>query len=162
MKIAIIYHSLSGQTKKLAELLKAKLTQEQHIVSITELATDKPVKGGTIREKINFTVTNLPDLSEFDAICIGGPVWAFGPSTVVYKAILQLPDLKGKMAMPFTTMGFPLTDMGGKGAIKHMSKALSDKGAKVLPGIIIPKMFRKFDILMEIATNNCLEYFKDK
>jgi hypothetical protein len=114
-----------------------------------ELATDVPVKGGSIRQELKFKVTNLPDLSEYDALCVGGPCWAFGPSIVTYKAIQQMGSLNGKKVLPFTTMGFPLEGMGGKGAIKHMSLALQTKGAKVLPGIIIPKMFRNFELLME-------------
>jgi len=159
MKIAIIYHSLSGQTAKLAKLMENSLAKAGHAISAIELKTDVPVKGGTIRQPLNFKVTNLPDVSEFDALCIGGPVWAFGPSTVTYKAITQLGELNKKKVLPFVTMGFPLKGMGGKGAIHHMSKALADKGAEVLPGIIVPRMFHNFAQLAEKAAEDSLCFF---
>lgn len=159
MKIAIIYHSLTGQTRKLAQLMQSKLTQAGHQVTMTELKTNIEQKSGTIRQQMKFEVTNLPDLNEFDAICMGGPVWAFGPSTVAYKAILQMQNINGKKALPFVTMGFPFKGMGGKGAIKHMSKALTEKGAVILPGIIIPKMFRNFELLMAEASDQSVGYF---
>lgn len=161
MNIAIIYHSQTGNTEKLAKLLDARLKEEGHTVTRFKLETDVPVKGGTIRQPMNFKLTNLPDISTFDAYCIGGPVWAFGPSVVIYKAILQMDDLKKKNVLPFVTMSFPLIGMGGKNAIKHISKAIADKNGNPLPGIIVPKMFHNFDIEMEKAVNSCLGYFVD-
>ena len=160
MKIGIIYHSMSGQTKKLAQLMQTGLTNQGHEISLIELQTDVPQKGGSIRQQPNFTVTNLPDVTAFDALCIGGPVWAFGPSTVTYKAILQMPALNGKKVLPFCTMGFPLKGMGGNGCIKHCSVALKEKGATVLPGIIVPKMFHNFNALLAQAVLISQELFK--
>lgn len=68
-------------------------------------------------------------------------------------------DLQKKKVLPFVTMGFPFAGMGGKAAIKHMSKAIAEKNGNALPGIIIPKMFRKFDLLMEKAVNDSMAYF---
>jgi hypothetical protein len=149
---------MSGQTAKLAKHLEAKLTQAGHEVKSFQVQTDKEIKGGSIRQPLNFTVTNLPDVQEFDVVCLGGPVWAFGPSTVAYKAILQMPELKGKKALPFVTMGFPLPGMGGKGAIKHMSFALKQKGADVLPGLIVPRRFLHSEPKLEILLGNCLNF----
>jgi len=161
MKIGIIYHSLSGQTRKLARLMQAKLKQDGHDTILVELTASPEQKSGTIRQPLKFEVTNLPGISGFDALCVGGPVWAFGPSTVTYKAILQMPELTGIKVLPFVTMGFPLTWMGGNGAIRHMSAALIQKGATVLPGIIVPKMFRKLDLLLEQAAESCRQQFQN-
>jgi hypothetical protein len=62
-----------------------------------------------------------------------------------------MPALNGKKALPFVTMGFPLKGMGGKAAIKHMSKLLADKGAQVLPGIIVSRMFHNFELQLKQA-----------
>lgn len=161
MNIAIIYHSQTGQTAKVAKHLETKLTRDGHEVTVFDLKTDVPVKGGSIKQPMNFEIVNLPDITEFDALCVGGPVWAFGPSTVIYKALQLMPNFNGKKVLPFTTMGFPFEGMGGKNAVNHISKVLSGKAAKVLPGIIIPKMFHNFDELMKKAVDNCLAYFKD-
>jgi len=159
MNIAIIYHTMTGNTKILAKRLESKLTREGHEVAMFELETNVPVKGGTIRQPMNFEIVNLPDISDYDALCVGGPVWAFGPSTVIYKAIQLMPNFNGKKVLPFTTMGFPFAGMGGKNAINKISILLLGKAAKILPGIIIPKMFRNFDLLMEKAVGNSLAYF---
>jgi flavodoxin len=160
MKIGIIYHSQSGTTRKLAQHLQTALTQQGHEITMTELKTDVEQKGGTIRQPMNFTVTNLPDVSAYDALCIGGPVWAFGPSTVTFKAIQQLADLKGKKVLPFCTMGFPLKGMGGKGCIRHFSALLKEKGAEVLPGVIVSKMFHNLEQEIGKAVRQSLEQIK--
>lgn len=156
MKIGIIFHSLTGHTMRMAMLIEQKLTQANHEVVLTQLQTNKPIKSGSIRQPLDFEITNLPDVSNYDAVIVGGPVWAFGPSTIAYKAITMMKGLKGKKMLPFVTMGFPLEGMGGKAAISHMSNAAKANGAIVLSGIIVPKMFRKFDILMEQGAESCV------
>ena len=158
MKIAIIFHSMTGNTMRLAILIENKLTKAGHEVALTQLQTNKPVKAGSIRQPMEFDITNLPDVSGFDAVIMGGPVWAFGPSTVIYKAITKMKSLNGKKLLPFVTMGFPLKGMGGKAAINHMSNAAKANGAIVLPGIIIPKMFHDFDALIEQGAEDCVNY----
>jgi len=158
MKIAIIFHSQTGQTLRLAKLMESKLTKAGHEVALTQLQTDVPVKEGSIRQPMNFEITNLPDVSGFDVILAGGPVWGFGPSTVIYKAITKLENLKGKKFLAFVTMGFPLTGLGGKATVKQMSKAAAVNGAIILPGIMVPKMFRNFELLLEKGAEDCVKY----
>jgi hypothetical protein len=157
MNIAIIYHSSTGHTRSLAGMIEAGLAEKGHTIKKIELRTSVPVNGGTIRQPLNFEVTNLPDLAEFDSICLGGPVWAFGPCTVTYKAILQMPALNCKKVLPFVCMGFPCKGMGGKGAIRHMTAALTEKGAKVLPGIIVPQMFHNFEKQVKQAAEKSVD-----
>lgn len=162
MRIAIIYHSQTGHTRKLAELMQSKLAAEGHDITMVEIKTNVPVNSGTFRQPMNFEITNLPELAGFDAYCVGGPVWAFGPSPVIYKAITVMGDLKKKAVLPFVTMGFPLAGMGGKSTLKHMNAAIANTNGSPLPGIIIPRMFHNVDILMEKATNQCIAYFVNK
>jgi flavodoxin len=161
MKIAVIYHSQTGNTEKLAKYLETSLTGAGHSVTPVKLQTDVEVKSGTRKFMPPFNITNLPNLSEFDAVCVGGPVWAFGPSPVIFKAASQLENLKGKKVLPFVTMGFPCPAMGGKGAIKHLSQALKDKGAEVLPGIIIPRMWHKYERDMQKAAESVIPHFQE-
>lgn len=158
MKIAILFHSQTGHTMQMAKLIESKLVKTGNEIVVTQLQTNIPVKAGSIRQPMTFEITNLPDVSGFDAVIAGGPVWAFGPSTVIYKAITQLKGLKDKKLLPFVTMGFPLPGMGGKAAIKHMSAAAKSNGANVLQGIIIPKMFHNFELLMEKGAEDCINY----
>jgi hypothetical protein len=156
MRIAILYHSQTGHTQDMAKLIETKLIKAGHEVRTTQLQTNIPQKGGSIRQPMDFEIVNLPDISGFDAIIVGGPVWAFGPSTVVYKALTLMKDLKGKKLLPFVTMGFPLKGMGGKTAIGYMGAVAMANGATVLSGIIIPKMFHNFELLMEKGAESCV------
>ena len=149
MKIGIIVHSLSGHTLRFAQLIQSKLQENGHEVELTQVQTSIPVKSGSVRQPVNYTVTNLPDISGYDLLCIGGPVWAFGASPVICQAIRQMGSLKGKKALPFATMGFPLTGMGGKGALRWMSREIGEKHATLLPGVVIPTMFHNFNLLYE-------------
>jgi flavodoxin len=155
MKIAIIFFSQTGHTQRLAKLIESKLVKSGNEVAMTQLQTDKPIAGGTIKQHADFEVTNLPNVSGYDAVLMGCPVWAFGPAVVAYKALTMLKDLKGKRFIPFTTMGFPLVGMGGRNCIKHLSKVAAEKGATVLPGIIVPKMFHNFEQLLEQGAEDC-------
>lgn len=48
--------------------------------------------------------TNIPDLSEYDVILLGYPVWAQDVPAFVADFVLQC-DLKGKTVIPFVTFG---------------------------------------------------------
>ena len=149
MNIGIVIHTQTGTTRKFANLISGKLIQAGHQVTIMELTTNVTVNGGTIKHHTPFEITNQPDVSGFDAVCIGAPVWAFGESVVIHKCINSLVTMKDKPVIPFVTMGFPLDGMGGKTAIAHMSEDAKRMGAKVLPGSIVNKMFRNQAEIME-------------
>jgi len=152
MKIAILVHSQTGKTLKFAESLKAKLSANSHEVQLTRLETTMPIKGGSIRQAMDIKFSNLPSVLEADVVLFGGPVWAFGPSPVIVEAIKQLGALKGKKALSFVTMGFPLKGMGGRAALKWMDRTAATQGAKVLPGSICCQMFHNLDAQIEAET----------
>jgi flavodoxin len=149
MRICTIVHSSTGTTLKFAKIINEKLQKEGHSVDLVELQTDVPVKAGSIRQPMNFKITNLPDVSTYDTILVGGPVWAFSISTVAYKCITTFSDMKGKKFLPFVTMGFFLPGMGGTSALKTMSTVAKDLGADVIPGAVACKMFHNIDKMME-------------
>lgn len=140
MKILIVYHSESGHTKAFAEGISGKLTALGHAVNSIQLETAAPVKLAPLRVKQDIAFVNLPDPGAYDALLFGGPVWAWGPSPVIIKAIHKMGKLTGKTCLPFATMGFT----GGKAAIRYMSRELGTKGAKVLPGAICRHMLCNF------------------
>ncbi len=148
MKIGIIFHSKTGTTLGFGHLIGGMLREQGHQVELIDLQTDTPVNFGSVRSAPPFKVTNLPDGSKFDALLVGGPVWAFSASPVLYTAVKGLKNIKSKKVLPFVTMGFPLPEMGGKQAIALLNKELSASGATVLPGVIIPKMFHDYKKLM--------------
>lgn len=141
MKILIVYHSQSGNTKAFAEGISGKLTALGHEVSSFQLETKAPAKMTSVRQKQDIDFVNLPDPQGYDTLLFGGPVWAWGPSPVIIAAMHKMGKLTGKTCLPFATMGFT----GGKTALRYMSRELGTKGAKVLPGAICKHMFHNLD-----------------
>ncbi len=141
MKIAVIVHSQSGNTRKFADSIFDKLTSNGHTVNLTQLETSTPVKGGNVRQKMDIRFTNLPNIDDADIVMFGGPVWAFSPSPVIIAAMEQLANLKAKKVVNFATMGFPLKGMGGKAALAWMNRTVGTLGAKVLYSSICCQMF---------------------
>lgn len=160
MRICVIVHSSTGTTMKFANVISEKLRINGHAVDIVELQTDVPVQTGTIRQPMTFNITNLPDISTYDTIFAGGPVWGFSISTVIYKCVTTFSDMKGKKFLPFVTMGFPLPGMGGIGACKLMSKVAKDLGADVLPGAVACKMLRNIDEMMVKEADKTVKLLK--
>jgi NAD(P)H dehydrogenase (quinone) len=158
MNICIIVHSQTGNTLQFAKLLFEKLKTRGNNVDIVELRTDKPVIAGSVKHPPQFKITNLPDISNYDAIIAGGPVWSFSASPVIYKAITELSPLKGRKFIPFVTMSAPLVSMGGTDALKLMNEAAANLGAELLPGVALPRLFNNIDTAMKREVEMiCLE-----
>ncbi len=158
MNICIIVHSQTGNTLQFAKLLADKLQARGNSLDIIELRTNVPVISGSVNHTINFEIKNLPDISNYDVIIAGGPVWSFSVSPVIYKAITRLPAMKGKKFLPFVTMTAPLISMGGTSSLKLMSEAAANLGAEILPGVAIPRLFSNVDsIIIREAEKICME-----
>ncbi len=160
MKLGIIIYSKTGTTLEFGKVIAAKLKEDGHDVDIVELKTDVPVELKSARAASNFNITNLPDCGMYDALLVGGPVWAFTAAPVTVSCLKQLQGISGKKLLPFVTMGFPFAFMGGSRAISAMSGIAAQSGAQVLPGKIAPKLFRHQDMLMKKAASEIPEYFK--
>ena len=160
MRIGIIVHSKTGITLGFGECIASKLRESGYTVDMVQLKTDVPVNAGSVRSAPKFTIVNMPDCKQFDALLVGGPVWALSASPVIFACIKALRDISGKKVLPFVTMGFPFASMGGKQAIAVMSSALAKAGATALPGIIIPHLFRDHNRLMEEAVSTIPSHFE--
>jgi flavodoxin len=159
MNIAVIVHSKTGTTLKLGNTFAESLRKKGHFVEVIELKTDPPVNSGSTRSHPKFSITNIPDPKKYDALLIGGPVWAFSASPVIYEAVKGLNDISGKKVLPFACMGFPHESMGGKQAIDLLSKILTEKGANVLTGKIVPGLFHNREKTMEKAVSEVASLF---
>lgn len=108
-KVLIVYYSHSGNTKYVAEKIKEitggdlfeiKTVQEypRNYNDIVEQAKDE--KQRDFRPEL---VENC-DISEYDTIFVGSPVWWYTFATPV-KTFLTTNDFSGKTIMPFCTHG---------------------------------------------------------
>ena len=132
MKSAIIYYSYSGNTKKVAEIL-AELLGESGQVQQMELIAPEESKSFLaqcrkalyhLKAKINPVQV---DLSGYDLICFGSPVWAFAPAPAMNTYLDLCTGLEGKKVILFTTYG---SGTGNQRCLKYIQDLLSKKGVK--------------------------------
>ena len=107
-KVLVIYYSLTGHTRAIADQIAA-LTQ----ADTYEIKTAQPLDLGwfylNVKKQLKTKqypqlVQNTPDLSQYDVIFVGSPVWWYTVSTPVLS-FLQQTDFMGKKVVPFSTQG---------------------------------------------------------
>ncbi len=155
MKIGIIVHSKTGRTLALAQLIEERLKKQNHAVTLHRLTIDPDIEG----PGKPFNIVNAPDITPYDALLIGGPVWAFSASPVIISYIKSLTKLGGKKVIPFATMGFFCAFLGGTRALEQMSKAAQANGATTLPGAVVPTMLRDHERLKQEAADKIAALF---
>ncbi len=104
MKIGIIVYSQSGHTAAFAREIAGQLGKaglEYDIELVRPQGIPKPWTG-----KIQFR--KIPDITEYDILLVGAPVWAFNISKVIVSLLYKLDSLKGKKVFPFVTHGLPV------------------------------------------------------
>ncbi|MCM8763049.1 MAG: NAD(P)H-dependent oxidoreductase [Candidatus Omnitrophica bacterium] len=146
MRALVIYYSYSGNTRKVSKILAEYLKQKGE-VEITELkAQDESDKFFTQalrafkKERAEILPLNF-DLSQYDLLCLGTPVWAFGPAPAMNTFLDKCFGLAGKQIVLFTTYG---SGAGNNRCLNYMQKILARKGAKD---------FRRFSI-QQFKVNN--------
>ena len=132
-KILVLYYSQTGNTKTVAEEITTKLGAD-----IEEIVASKPYDGDfqatigrCMQEREQGIVPEIQpitvDLSQYDIIFIGYPIW-FGTYAPPVAAFLNQADLSGKKVVPFCTFG--------SGGLESSVKDLTEKqpNAEILPG----------------------------
>lgn len=132
MRGIIIYYSYSGNTKEVSEILSEYLKQKGEIEMLELKAQDESESffGQCNRafwhKKAEIMPVNL-DLSNYDIICFGTPVWAFGPGPAMNTYLEQCKGVNDKDIIIFTTYG---SGTGNNRCLNYMQDVLSRKGAK--------------------------------
>ena len=132
MRSIIIYYSCTGNTKKVAGILAEILSQKGQVTQIELICLDESesflgqcqrafrhVKGKI--QPVNF------DLSGFDLICFGTPVWAFAPTPAMNTYLASCSGTEGKEIILFTTYG---SGVGKERCLNYMQEMLTKKGVK--------------------------------
>jgi flavodoxin len=156
--IGTIVYSRTGATLDFADRIAQKLRERGHAVELTVLKTDGQVRPPRPKD---FRLVNVPDCDKYDAVLVGGPVWAMTAAPPVIVCIESLKGVAGKKLLPFVTMRFPFEGMGGTRAIEAMKKAAESVGAIVMPGIIVPRLFRRHSRLKDAAAQRISEWCVD-
>lgn len=106
VNILIIYYSSSGTTEKIAKMLQEKTNGDIYQIKTNpSYETEQLGKEVALeRESGNICELNgqLPMLSEYDLILIGGPVWSGEPSNPIQK-YLSMINFDGKKVTGFWT-----------------------------------------------------------
>jgi len=133
MKILVIYYSQTGRTKRVAkeltdilgsrgaEVKQARIEPEEERDYNTNITEAR--KG--VAAKVKLTLT---DVSVYDLLCMGTPVWSSAPAPSVNGYLATCSGLEGKKAACFATYG------GGsaRSTLEKLRAKLEEKGAKVI------------------------------
>lgn len=108
-KVLILYYSQTGATKAVAEEIQKQIGGDIQAFDVEEIYDgdfDATIKRCLEERQSGFVPTLVPvgDLSEYDVIFLGYPIW-FGTYAPPVKALLENVDLSGKTIVPFCTFG---------------------------------------------------------
>lgn len=133
MKIGIIVYSKTGNTLAVANRLYEQYLKLGHTVNLERVIVANDAESTVAKMKL----TNAPKIDQFDLLVFCAPVNGFRLSLVMQAYLNQLPSLKGKVVMGFVTQYFPYSFLGGKQAIKGMTKLCLAKGVEISKTSII-------------------------
>ena len=139
MKGVVIYYSYSGNTKKVVDILVRHINQQGEVDVIELKGLDESDKffGQVLRALQHKRAAVQPvnfDLSGYDLICLGSPVWAFAPVPAMNTYLDKCTGVENKDIILFTTYG---SGTGNQRCLNYMQGTLAKKGAR---------RFRKFSI----------------
>jgi flavodoxin len=130
MAVCVVYYSETGNTRAVAERLVAVVGGD--LVAVRDLAGYSKVgmylKGAprAMREERAVIEPATIDVSGYDTVVVGTPVWARSPTPAVNAAISALTGVEGKAAVVFCTSG----GMPGN-TLERMKAMLAGRGADV-------------------------------
>jgi flavodoxin len=136
MKAIIVYYSRTGRSEKAAMAVKAALSSagiDTELEKINPLKTKGHIKNAfmsLLRREVPILNVNL-DVSMYDLIIIGGPVWAGSTAAPLNSYLEDIHGISGKKAAAFVTMAA----FGGNRVLKQISKAIGSRGGKYIKGI---------------------------
>lgn len=133
MKIGIVVFSKTNNTFSVAERLRDALVGRGFDAVIDRIIPVNDEPGP--KDPVAFR--QLPDLSAYDVIIFGSPVWAFSLSWVMKAYLAQLPTLGGKKVFCFVTKQLASKFTGGNKAIRQIRSAVATKNATVDNAFII-------------------------
>lgn len=132
MKSLIIYYSLTGTTElvayTLSEILHSDIVGVKDLKERNDGFMNKLTSSYEAMREIKTNIDPMRiDVSDYDLIYFGTPVWASKPTPAIIT-IIDRCDLRGKYVIPFATM----SSNGGQSTIKRMSDKIKARGGKIV------------------------------
>lgn len=108
-RVLVVYYSLSGHTREIAEKIRQVTGGDLYEIKTTEKLDSSPWYYLTLRNQLksgNYPSieNNFPQFAAYDTIFVGAPVWWYTIATPVLS-FLQQADFGGKKVVPFSTQG---------------------------------------------------------
>lgn len=108
-KVLVIYYSWTGHTQDIAQQIVALTGADEYRIQTQEEFKSSPafyarVKKDLKEENYPQLAGQLPDVSKYDSVFVGGPVWWYTMATPLYSFLGQM-DFQGKKVIPFSTQG---------------------------------------------------------
>ena len=108
-RVLVVYYSLSGHTREIAEKIRQVTGGDLYEIKTTEKLDSSPWYYLTLRNQLksgNYPSieNNFPQFATYDTIFVGAPVWWYTVATPALSFLQQV-DFKGKKVVPFSTQG---------------------------------------------------------
>jgi flavodoxin len=108
-KVLVVYFSLTGHTREIAEKIKSETGADVYEIKTAEEMPSGPSLYTRSREQIksgNYPALqgNIPDMESYDLVFVGAPVWWYTVAPPVLSFLNQV-DFKGRKVVPFSTQG---------------------------------------------------------
>jgi DNA-binding transcriptional ArsR family regulator len=138
IRACVIFYSYSGVTRGIAEgihtssgcdLIEVKTKNEYSNFSAYTTGVLRSRKGAC-----DPIVQAEIDVSQYDLLIIGTPVWAWKPAPAINAAVKALKGCEGKLAVTFVTCN----ERPGE-ALPLLAAALAERGVEVMAGISLTK-----------------------
>jgi len=134
MKVAIVFYSFSGNTRRCCEFIRTSL-QGAAQVELLELKPKKEEEKflkqcaqAFMKRKVPLCDTEY-NLATFDAIIFASPVWAFTFAPALHYYFEKVEGLQGKRVGCFLTYG---SGAGSNKALKELIATVKAKGGEVV------------------------------
>ncbi len=107
-KVLVVYFSLTGNTKLVAEKIQQMTKADLFVIeTVRTYPLERPARTEEPKKELESGVwpelkTSPPNMSSYDLILVGGPVWWYTVATPV-RSFLQQADFAGKKVAPFVT-----------------------------------------------------------
>ncbi len=155
MKIGILFYSKSGNTKQIADRIKQQAEKKKLDVDLVEVNPEEEpgffkASFSAIRQKPLPIQNDTFDVSSYDLLFIGCPIWVGKPAPLIKTMIQKTTGFNNTKASVFITCGGG--EKPGSKAVDLIKSDLQEKQAMVLDETLIVHMDRKGKIRKEIPS----------
>ena len=108
-KVLVIYYSRSGHTQDIAQQIQQYTRADLYRIELETPLPNTPWFYLTLKRQLstgNYPAIKkpLPDISEYDVVFVGSPIWWYTAATPVLQFLREM-DFKNKKVVPFSTQG---------------------------------------------------------